>query len=309
MNNAEQKARNDSGFDDTEIEASDLLRLLADCQDVSTSRLPQNKKLTAILDLILYSDQLGLQSRGAIFLRSGEGNTFPLLTDIALCGDTCTPVAIYNEQSSETIRSAHQDMFIYPGLDKENQISIPVVFRDTLRGVLLIYNEHPGRVSERTSLSLGLIANMISNILTNDTAESQTKNIEKDLDNQIKAMNEHAIISTLDTYHTLTEVNTNHMAISGFTEDELLGGHFCIGLSDDQDESFFEEITSTITAGNVWKGEICNRDINNNRYWTNTTIVPFLKNDTIYKYLVISTDVTETVISRLTDEEANRAAD
>lgn len=121
----------------------------------------------------------------------------------------------------------------------------------------------------------------------------EMENAKNELQLQKLALDEHAIVSVVSKNETLTHVNEKFTEISQFTEEELLGGHFCIGMSDDQPEEFFIELSSTIQNGKPWHGIICSNRKDGTPYWTNTTITPFINNDNeIYKFVVISTDFT-----------------
>lgn len=110
---------------------------------------------------------------------------------------------------------------------------------------------------------------------------------------QKRALDEHAIVSVIAKDETLISVNGKFTEISKFTENELVGGHFCIGMSDDQPEEFFIELSGTIQRGEPWCGDICNMTKDGHPYWTKTTITPFIDTKgNIYKFVAISTDFT-----------------
>lgn len=114
-----------------------------------------------------------------------------------------------------------------------------------------------------------------------------------ELQHQKMALDNHAIVSIANQDETVAHVNEKFIEISQFNEDELIGGHFCIGMSDEQPEEFFVELSSTIQSGKVWDGVICNNKKDGTPYWTNTTITPFIDNNgDIYRFVVISTDIT-----------------
>jgi len=76
-----------------------------------------------------------------------------------------------------------------------------------------------------------------------------------------------------------------------------------------------ERIWLSITGGNVWHGELCNRNKNGDLTWFQTTIVPLTDIDgRIQQYIGIRTDITERkrieaslVSAKATAEEANEA--
>ena len=59
-------------------------------------------------------------------------------------------------------------------------------------------------------------------------------------------------------------------------------------------KSFFKQLWSTISSGNIWPAQVKNNTKNGEYYWVDTTIVPFL-NDSgqAFQYLAIRIDITE----------------
>lgn len=116
----------------------------------------------------------------------------------------------------------------------------------------------------------------------------------RELHYQKKALDEHAIVSVSDANQKIVYANEKFCEISQFTLDELRGGHFCIGIGDEHDIDFFEDMLETIGQGKSWHGLLCNHKKDESIYWTDATIVPFC--DEVgepYKYVVIRTDITK----------------
>ncbi len=121
------------------------------------------------------------------------------------------------------------------------------------------------------------------------------------------ALNHHAIVSIADVTGKIIYVNDLFCAISGYTREELLGQNHRIVKSDFHDPEFYREMWQTIVGGNVWQGDICNRNKNGGDYWVESTIVPF--KDAAgkpYQYVSIRTDITH--VKRL-EQEAYTAAE
>ena len=63
-------------------------------------------------------------------------------------------------------------------------------------------------------------------------------------------------------------------------------------------ERIYEEMWQTIKNGHVWKGEICNRKKNNDYYWVDMTIVPFMDvKNRPYQYVAINTDISSRIFA------------
>lgn len=104
-----------------------------------------------------------------------------------------------------------------------------------------------------------------------------------------------AIYSETDLRGTITHINDQFCAISGYAKEELIGANHRLLNSGQHPPEFFSELWRTISAGDIWKGEICNRRKDGSLYWVNSTIVP-IKDDKaqhVEKYISIRFDVTE----------------
>jgi len=83
--------------------------------------------------------------------------------------------------------------------------------------------------------------------------------------------------------------------MSGYSEEELLGRTHAIFNSRVHTEEFFRVMWETISRGENWHGEICNRAKSGSLCWLNTSILPILdkENGQIQGYIGIRFDITE----------------
>lgn len=115
-----------------------------------------------------------------------------------------------------------------------------------------------------------------------------------DLNEQKFALDQHAIVAITDVKGTITFVNKKFSEISGYSRDELLGKNHRILNSGYHDTNFFKDMYQTISKGNVWHGEICNKNKDGGLYWVDTTIVPFRNEQGKPKsYIAIRADITQ----------------
>ena len=107
------------------------------------------------------------------------------------------------------------------------------------------------------------------------------------------AINQGAIYSVADLQGNITEINDEFVKMSGYRREELIGANHRILNSGVHPTSFWENVWATISSGNVWRGEVCNRAKNGSPYWVVASIVPFVGVDgLVEKYISIRTDVT-----------------
>jgi len=108
------------------------------------------------------------------------------------------------------------------------------------------------------------------------------------------ALNQHAIVSISDRKGNITYVNSKFTEICGYSSNELLGQNHRILNSGFHEPSFFKNMWETITQGNIWEGEIKNRDKNGDYYWVKSTITPLVNEvGQTLGYASIRTDITE----------------
>lgn len=102
-----------------------------------------------------------------------------------------------------------------------------------------------------------------------------------------------SIIAVTDSQGVITYVNEEFCKISGFVSKELVGKTHRLINSGFHSKDFFKSMWSTISSGEVWRGEIKNRDKNGHQYWVDTTIIPVMNPDNEpLKYISIRNVIT-----------------
>ncbi|PHS78317.1 MAG: hypothetical protein COB59_07645 [Rhodospirillaceae bacterium] len=126
-----------------------------------------------------------------------------------------------------------------------------------------------------------------------DILEDKVVERTKELEFQKKALDEHGIVSIADVHGDITYINEKFCDISGYSADELLGQNHRILISGEHSPKFFKDMWVTISNGNVWQGEIKNKNKEGGFYWVQTTIVPTLNDDgKPFQYVAIRTEIT-----------------
>ena len=124
---------------------------------------------------------------------------------------------------------------------------------------------------------------------TKQTAEQ----VSAELIAYIKAIGKLALIAVTDRSGRILHANARFCEVSGYSEAELIGQNHRILNSGTHPKEFFTKMWATITRGDVWHQEICNRSKSGALYWMDSTIVPLKDNDgKVIRYLSVRVDIT-----------------
>ena len=116
---------------------------------------------------------------------------------------------------------------------------------------------------------------------------------EPDLKAIWQAVNQHSIVSIADVAGAITYANDAFVKISGYSREELLGQNHRNLKSNLQANEFWKNMWDTVSAGYVWRGEVCNRAKDGSLYWVDAQIFPLFDiNGIIEQYISIRTDIT-----------------
>ncbi|CAN1210602.1 histidine kinase [Tumidithrix helvetica PCC 7403] len=150
-----------------------------------------------------------------------------------------------------------------------------------------------------------LIWSSVQDISDRKQAELERQQLFQELSNFKIALDRSAIVAITDARGVITNVNDRLCEISGYAREELLGQTHRIINSGYHPPSFFQNLWQTITSGEIWRGEICNRAKNGSLYWMESTIVPFLdEQGRPWQYLAIRFDITERKQAELAVQES-----
>lgn len=106
------------------------------------------------------------------------------------------------------------------------------------------------------------------------------------------------ILSTTDLKGRITSVNHDFVAISGYTEKELIHHGHNILRHPDMPAAAFKHMWQTIQNGQSWRGIVKNRCKNGDHYWVDAYISPIYKDGKIVEFQSVRRKADENCIAR-----------
>lgn len=114
-----------------------------------------------------------------------------------------------------------------------------------------------------------------------------------DLEFRKHVLNKHALVSVTDSKGKIIYVNDKFCETSQYSLDELVGKNHRVIKSGQHSEQFYSDMWSTISNGEIWQGQICNRAKDGSYYWVETTLIPRLnEKGKPFEFISIRTDIT-----------------
>lgn len=162
-------------------------------------------------------------------------------------------------------------------------------------------------VPERSSAGdvVGVLA-IVTDVTERSVAQLRLAESTREVGELKAALDAHAIVAVTDAQGVITRVNDKFCSISKYPRSELIGKTHRIINSAHHPKGFFKDLWATISGGEVWNGEICNRAKDGSLYWVYTTIVPFVGKDGVpEQYIAIRADITK---RKEAEQEAQRMA-
>lgn len=121
------------------------------------------------------------------------------------------------------------------------------------------------------------IKQLVNKIILACENKFSTKKIsqqQEEINRYLDAVNSVAIVSKTDLSGKITYVNDIFCEVAQYTQDELLGANHNIVRHPDMPSQAFEDLWSTIKAGNTWQGKVKNKAKYGSAYYVNATIIP-----------------------------------
>lgn len=97
-----------------------------------------------------------------------------------------------------------------------------------------------------------------------------------------------------DLNGTIEYVNPAFTKVTGYTREEALGNTPRILKSGVHDAEFYQELWETLSAGKMWRGELCNRNKAGEIFWESASISPVANSKgEITHYVAVKEDITK----------------
>ncbi|MES2592594.1 MAG: PAS domain S-box protein [Bacteroidota bacterium] len=213
------------------------------------------------------------------------------------------------------------NMLNSPVLNKQNEVEYFILRMEDVSGFVISQNKKnpvnsaqaiPSRALEMEIevMKRSMEIHRRNEDLEKKVSESsaQLDLIYKDIADYKYALEVSTIVSVTDKNGIIQDVNDNFCIVTKYSKDEIIGKDHRVLNSGYHSKEFMKKLWSTISSGNVWKGEVKNKAKDGTFYWVETTIVPFLDNNgKPYKYLAIRKDVTKRKLAfeKIQTSEAN----
>jgi aerotaxis receptor len=106
------------------------------------------------------------------------------------------------------------------------------------------------------------------------------------------------ILSTTDLKGAVSYVNPEFVAISGYSEPELLGRNHNIVRHPDMPPAAFAHLWQTLKSGRPWMGLVKNRCKNGDHYWVSAYATPVVRNGQVVEYQSVRTRAEPALVAR-----------
>ncbi len=133
--------------------------------------------------------------------------------------------------------------------------------------------------------------------------EHELENAILNLEFYKSAINQTVILSIIQVDGKISFVNDKYAEISGYSNLEMIGKTFDFLMFDAEKEATLYEINETLKSEDNWKGIIKNKDKNGNIVWLDTTIIPFISDEKIKKFISVQLDVTDKILKEEKEEK------
>jgi aerotaxis receptor len=97
------------------------------------------------------------------------------------------------------------------------------------------------------------------------------------------------LVSITDPQGRIVHANPAFVAVSGYTQDELMGQPHNLIRHPDMPEAAFADLWATIQAGKPWSAVVKNRRKDGRHYWVQANVTPVREGGRVAGYLAVRT--------------------
>jgi len=279
---------------------ADINKALSDILAVSMNKQPLDQMMSRVLDIILAIEWLTFEKKGSIFIADNKTKILNMVAQQNLqpellkrCGKlafgTCLCGAAAATQKLVYKSCIDHEHSIRPEqMSPHGHYCVPVIAQGEVLAVINLYLDHQHRQTEEEVEFLVMVADALAPMIQNHALEAQALKIYSAIDQAGEAV----LIS--DQTGVIEYVNRAFIDITGYSFEESIGQKPSILKSGEQDHAFYKKMWDTITAGEVWQGEVMEKRKNGNFYPAMLTISP-IRNSSgeITSYVGIHEDLSE----------------
>ncbi len=135
---------------------------------------------------------------------------------------------------------------------------------------------------------------MVNYFFSKDEENRERITIAKELELIKYALNQSVMLAVIDNEGKIIHINDNYRRTLKYSLTDLYMQDFNVLNSGYHSEGFYHDIQRTLSTGEKWSGEICQRAKNGELYWLKSVIIP-LENDGNQpaQSMIVSVDITE----------------
>ena len=119
--------------------------------------------------------------------------------------------------------------------------------------------------------------------------------------------NQYSIFTESSIDGRIIYANENFIKCTGYSKNEILEMKYSFLQSGVHSSKFYADLWETVLAGNIWQGEICNKNKLGKFFWVYMTIIPqFDRSGKVFKFLSFMHEITQIKKMELEKEELER---